>query len=109
MEKKRLIESYGVKAFKSHGLDEQGWAMYRAVGCGECGGTGYKGRMAIHEMLPCSSKLREMIYRRASLDEIRKQAVVEGMRTMRQDGIQKIIAGHSDYSQLLQVVGVAVD
>jgi type II secretory ATPase GspE/PulE/Tfp pilus assembly ATPase PilB-like protein len=60
-------------------------------------------------MLPCSSKLREMIYRRASLDEIRKQAVVEGMRTMRQDGIQKIIAGHSDYSQLLQVVGVAVD
>jgi type II secretory ATPase GspE/PulE/Tfp pilus assembly ATPase PilB-like protein len=83
--------------------------MYRAVGCGECGGTGYKGRMAIHEMLPCSSKLREMIYSRASLDEIRKQAVVEGMRTMRQDGIQKIIAGHSDYSQLLQVVGVAVD
>ena len=109
MEKKRLIESYGAKAFASHGLNDHSWAMYRAVGCGECGGTGYKGRMAIHEMLPCSGKLRQMIYRKASLDEIRTQAVAEGMRTMRQDGIQKIIAGHSDYSQLLQVVGVAVD
>jgi type II secretory ATPase GspE/PulE/Tfp pilus assembly ATPase PilB-like protein len=49
-----------------------------------------------------------LIYRRASLDELRHQAAQDGMRTMRQDGIEKILSGHSDYSQLIQVVGVAI-
>jgi type II secretory ATPase GspE/PulE/Tfp pilus assembly ATPase PilB-like protein len=50
-----------------------------------------------------------LIYRRASLDELRHQAAQDGMRTMRQDGIEKILSGHSVYSQLIQVVGVAID
>jgi type II secretory ATPase GspE/PulE/Tfp pilus assembly ATPase PilB-like protein len=57
-------------------------------------------------MLICGSRLRNLINRRAGLDELRDQAVKEGMRTMRQDGIEKIVSGYSDYSQLVQVVGV---
>jgi len=108
-ERLRLLEWYGEEDFVNHGLETRQWTLCKAVGCSECGGTGYKGRMAIHEMLVCGSRLRGLIYRRASLDELRHQAAQDGMRTMRQDGIEKILSGHSDYSQLIQVVGVAID
>tara|TARA_B100000497_G_C7260326_1_gene184525 strand:+ start:37 stop:273 length:237 start_codon:yes stop_codon:yes gene_type:complete len=62
--------------------------------------------MTIHEILPCGRRLRGLIYQRASLDDLRHEAAQDGMRTMRQDGIEKILSGHSDYSQLIQVVGV---
>ena len=107
-ERLRLLEWYGEEDFVNHGLETRQWTLCKAVGCSECGGTGYKGRMAIHEMLVCGSRLRGLIYRRASLDELRHQAAQDGMRTMRQDGIEKILSGHSDYSQLIQVVGVAI-
>jgi len=107
-EKLRLLEWYGEEDFVNHGLETRQWTLCKAVRCSECGGTGYKGRMAIHEMLVCGSRLRGLIYRRASLDELRHQAAQDGMRTMRQDGIEKILSGHSDYSQLIQVVGVAI-
>lgn len=107
-EKQRLRHFYGEKAFVEQGLDVKEWKLCRAVGCTECGSTGYKGRLAIHEMLICGSRLRNLINRRAGLDELRDQAVKEGMRTMRQDGIEKIVSGYSDYSQLIQVVGVGL-
>ena len=107
-EKQRLRHFYGEKAFVKHGLEVKEWKLCRAVGCTECGSTGYKGRLAIHEMLICGSRLRNLINRRAGLDELRDQAVEDGMRTMRQDGIEKIVSGYSDYSQLIQVVGVGL-
>ena len=65
--------------------------------------------MAIHEMLVCGVQQKALIYRRASLDAIRREAGREGMRTMRQDGVVKILAGYSDYAQLIRAVGVATD
>jgi type II secretory ATPase GspE/PulE/Tfp pilus assembly ATPase PilB-like protein len=59
-------------------------------------------------MLFCGSRLRNLINRRAGLDELRDRAAKDGMRTMRQDGIEKIVSGYSDYSQLMQVVGVGL-
>lgn len=73
-------------------------------GCSDCGGTGYKGRTGIHELLKGTPKLQGMIYNKASLDEIREQAMADGMRTMKQDGIYKIFTGYTDYAQLLRVV-----
>ena len=107
-EKQRLRHFYGEDAFVEHGLETREWELCRAVGCTECGGTGYKGRLAIHEMLVCGSRLRNLINRRAGLDELRDRAAKDGMRTMRQDGIEKIVSGYSDYSQLMQVVGVGL-
>ncbi|MEQ8315506.1 MAG: GspE/PulE family protein [Gammaproteobacteria bacterium] len=73
-------------------------------GCSDCGGTGYKGRTGIHELLKGTPKLQGMIYNKASLDDIREQAMADGMRTMKQDGIYKIFTGYTDYAQLLRVV-----
>ncbi len=73
-------------------------------GCSDCGGTGYKGRTGIHELLKGTPTLQGMIYNKASLDEIREQAMKDGMRSMKQDGIYKIFGGFTDYAQLLRVV-----
>ncbi len=73
-------------------------------GCDDCGGTGYKGRTGIHELLVGTPVLQSMIYKKAKLDDIRAQAFSDGMRTMRQDGIYKIFGGFTDYAQLLRVV-----
>ena len=73
-------------------------------GCVDCGGTGYKGRTGIHELLVGTPTLQGMIHKKAELDDIRAQALKDGMRTMRQDGIYKIFGGFTDYAQLLRVV-----
>ncbi|MFZ8989927.1 MAG: hypothetical protein ACO2ZJ_06250, partial [Pseudohongiellaceae bacterium] len=72
--------------------------------CKDCGGTGYKGRTGIHELLVGTPTLQAMIYKKAELDDIRAQALKDGMRTMKQDGIYKIFGGYTDYAQLLRVV-----
>ena len=74
------------------------------VGCDDCGGTGYKGRTGVHELLMGTNELQAMIYNKAELDVIREQALKDGMQTMKQDGIEKIFMGLSDYLQLLRVV-----
>ena len=102
-----LIDAYGNQEqfdedFKD--LDLGTHELMGAVGCDACGGTGYKGRTSIHELLVGSHDLQGMIYKKADLDDIRAQALKDGMRTMKQDGIFKIFTGFSDYTQLLRVV-----
>lgn len=99
-----LVMVYGEEDFDSLGLEPDKIELCRPVGCSECGDTGYRGRTAIHELLVGTHELQTMIYKKADLDELRKQAKRDGMRTMKQDGIEKIIAGLSDYQQLLRVV-----
>lgn len=99
-----LIMVYGEDDFDSLELDPEKIELHRPVGCVECGDTGYRGRTGIHELLVGTRDLQSMIYSKASLKEIREQAKKDGMRTMKQDGIEKILAGLSDYQQLLRVV-----
>jgi type II secretory ATPase GspE/PulE/Tfp pilus assembly ATPase PilB-like protein len=66
---------------------------YRAVGCDKCEQTGIRGRAGIHELLTVSRTLRHLIQTSARADDIHRQALVEGMRTLRQDGIEKVMAG----------------
>ena len=61
------------------------------------------GRVGIHEFLLGTPKLQGLIYRNAGIEAIYEQAIADGMRTLKQDGISKIFAGLSDYSQLLNV------
>lgn len=85
-------------------IDFKTLELNRAVGCDECGDTGYKGRTGIHELLVGTHELQALIYKKAELDVIRQQALKDGMRTMKQDGIFKILQGITDYPQLLRVV-----
>jgi type II secretory ATPase GspE/PulE/Tfp pilus assembly ATPase PilB-like protein len=77
--------------------------LYRPRGCGLCNGTGFRGRMGIHELLIISDRIKKMISRRESSDEIRAVGIQEGMRTLLQDGIWKVVSGHSDLKQVLSV------
>jgi type II secretory ATPase GspE/PulE/Tfp pilus assembly ATPase PilB-like protein len=99
-----LIDSYGRDQFGDLGYDEENIELMGPVGCNDCGATGYKGRTGIHELLVGTTELQAMIYKKAELDTIRAQALKDGMRTMKQDGIHKIFMGLTDYNQLLRVV-----
>ncbi len=99
-----LVDAYGREAFADLPYDLDNIELQGPVGCDDCGGTGYKGRTGIHELLMGTNELQAMIYRKAELDTIREQALKDGMQTMRQDGIEKIFMGLSDYQQLLRVV-----
>lgn len=73
---------------------------YHANGCEKCGQTGYKGRLAIHELLSATPTVRRLIQARARADEVQAEALREGMRTLRQDGIEKVLAGLTSLAEV---------
>jgi len=66
---------------------------YRSPGCAKCENTGFKGRAGLHELMPVSKALRRQIQTGARAEEVAQTALAEGMRTLRQDGIEKVLAG----------------
>ncbi|MDR7532786.1 MAG: type II secretion system ATPase GspE [Armatimonadota bacterium] len=80
--------------------------FYRGQGCDYCRGTGYKGRIGIFELLTVTDPIRELVVRRAPSTEIKAQAIREGMRTLRDDGLEKVLAGISTIDEILRVVYV---
>ncbi|HET7481466.1 MAG TPA: type II secretion system ATPase GspE [Actinomycetota bacterium] len=79
-------------------------SLYRAVGCTSCGKTGYKGRMAVHEVMTVSEDIERLAAERASAEEIGKVARAQGMLTLRQDGMDKVRQGHTSIEEILRVV-----
>jgi len=67
--------------------------QYSNTGCDQCNHTGFKGRLAIHELMGVDRELRRMIQTGSRVDELQFQAMEAGMRTLRQDGIEKVLAG----------------
>ncbi len=74
--------------------------LYRGKGCSLCHNTGYKGRMAIHELLVNDDVMRDLIQGRRPVSEIEQAAKKEGMFTLKQDGIQKVLMGETDIKQV---------
>jgi general secretion pathway protein E/type IV pilus assembly protein PilB len=70
-----------------------GATMMRGRGCSECGNTGYRGRLGIFEIFVLNDEIRRMIYDKATASEIRRRARELGMRTLREDGVRKVLAG----------------
>ena len=66
---------------------------WQGEGCSKCNGTGFRGRVGIFEMFNVNEELQQMIYEEASLVALRNKAREMGMRTMREDGVRKVIAG----------------
>ncbi|TWT51255.1 Type II secretion system protein E [Rubripirellula amarantea] len=80
-----------------------GETLYQPVGCRECRGFGYSGRMGIYELLVTNDAIRQLAQDRASSWNIRREAVNNGMRTLRMDAFDKVIAGHTSVDELLRV------
>jgi len=80
-----------------------GITWYRPVGCRECRQLGYSGRMGIYELLVTNDHIRELAQNRASSWDIRKAAVEAGMRTLRMDSWDKVIAGDTSIDEVLRV------
>lgn len=78
--------------------------IYQAVGCASCRQTGYKGRLGIYEMLTMSEEIERLTAGTAPSSEIRRQARREGMRTMREDGVLKVLAGETTLNELARTV-----
>lgn len=100
-----LLNSYGREQSNRLWTKGDALTLYKAVGCDECGGAGYRGRTGIHELLVGTPAIRALISRNAPLAELRDQAERDGMHTLLQDGIEKIFIGQTDFSQLRRVVG----
>ena len=77
--------------------------LWRADGCVECEKTGYRGRLALHELLVNNDEIRAAIQRKATTGEIRDLAQQAGMQTLLQDGVAKCLRGHTDLKQVLAV------
>jgi type II secretory ATPase GspE/PulE/Tfp pilus assembly ATPase PilB-like protein len=91
------------------GLDPErvrSWTFYEGAGCIECGGTGYKGRTAICELLDLSDRIREMILDQKPTSEIKKVAREEGMTFLRESAVQKVIAGMTTLREINKVTFV---
>ncbi|MDH3732110.1 MAG: type IV-A pilus assembly ATPase PilB [Gemmatimonadota bacterium] len=78
------------------------YTLYRGEGCDSCGGSGYAGRQGLYEVLPMTHELRRMVLRGASSDELKEQAVDEGMITLRQDGMLKVKRGITTLDEVLK-------
>ncbi len=78
--------------------------LYRARGCKKCNNLGYKGRMGIHEVLTMSEELERIAVNHGSSDELMRQAVSEGMETLRDDGFAKVGLGYTSLEEIMRVV-----
>ena len=79
-------------------------AFCAPVGCVHCAHTGYRGRLAMHELMVMSEDLGQLAVRNASSEEMRDVAMLQGMRTLRQDGWLKVAQGHTTIEEVLRVV-----
>jgi type II secretory ATPase GspE/PulE/Tfp pilus assembly ATPase PilB-like protein len=95
-----IIEVYGYEYWPSSGFTySDDLTLYKPKGCTTCNNTGYKGRMGVHELLVGTDDVKRAVQRKAPIDELRKLALDQGMRTLMQDAIEKALRGFTDMKQ----------
>jgi type IV pilus assembly protein PilB len=92
-----------VSAFAG-GTAAKGITLHRPVGCVACSGTGYRGRMAIHEVMEVTEEIERLAVANASAAEIQRLALSQGMRTLRQDAWEKVVLGMTSLDEITRVV-----
>jgi type II secretory ATPase GspE/PulE/Tfp pilus assembly ATPase PilB-like protein len=95
-----LAEDYGKDYWPELKATQDSVTMFKPKGCENCNNTGFRGRIGLHEILDVNEETKHLIAKSAGADDIRKSAVKNGMRTLRQDGIWKIIKGHINLDSL---------
>jgi type IV pilus assembly protein PilB len=102
--------AYAPEELKALGGDTkefEGITFYKGAGCEACGGTGYKGRAGLYEVMALSPELRRMILKGASTGELSEQAVKDGMLTLRMDGLVKIRKGITTLEEVVKETAAA--
>ena len=100
-----LVREYGEEDFKAN-LNipyTDDLQIQKAEGCDVCNNTGYRGRMGIHELLMGTDEMKKLIQIKAPMEQIRGQAINDGMTTLKQDGIEKIFKGFCDLLEVRKV------
>ena len=106
---KQCREPYQASAEEMHELSMDPDAFperptfWRGVGCGNCLQTGYKGRTGIHEVLLPTEEIRHLILTNVDSGTVKKKAMAQGMRTLREDGARKVLAGETSSAEVLRV------
>jgi type II secretory ATPase GspE/PulE/Tfp pilus assembly ATPase PilB-like protein/GAF domain-containing protein len=99
-----LVQQYGEKDFPQLGIEyTDNLSLKRPVGCANCNETGYAGRTGLHECLDGTDEVKRIIMQKAMVEDLRNQAINDGMTTLKQDGIHKIFKGDCDLKQVLAV------
>lgn len=78
--------------------------VFRAGGCKKCGGTGYRGRLGVHEVLMMSEEISRLTVEEATAEDIKKVAIEQGMLTLRQDGLEKVRMGQTSIEEIVRVI-----
>jgi len=84
--------------------DRDDVVLYRAKGCSRCNTTGYKGRLGLYEVMIVSEAVRRLTVERKSADEISRVAAAEGMKSLREDGIDKVLLGMTSVEEIARVI-----
>ena len=104
MEYDELVQGYGAQEWSTLGIEySTEWGLYRGRGCETCHRTGFKGRVPLHELLLPSEEIKQLIQTRSRTVEILTHAMTEGMATLIQDGIRKVLQGLTTYRQVRAV------
>ena len=100
-----LKDAYGTDWFKPHNMKEytDDFTLMKKVGCEKCERSGYKGRIALHELLMGTEQAKTAIKKQYSATEIKNECLAENMKTMKMDGISKVFQGITVLSQVLKV------
>ncbi len=96
VEQKPYVDALIEEWRKSFGNKREQFTLYKSTGCQECNDTGYRGRIGLHELLIATPKLKQLILSHSPTAEIHREALSAGMRTLKQDGIEKILQGYLD-------------
>lgn len=103
----RVPWTAGPEVLKRFALSADSEEWFRAAGCADCGGTGYRGRTTIIEALPLSEAIRKLVLSRADAHELESAARREGMRTMLEHGLERVRAGLTSAEEVLRVTALA--
>ncbi len=99
-----MVSQYGSSSFEKTGIAfSSDLVLYKRTGCEQCSGTGYRGRLGIHELLEGTPAIKQLIKKAASTEELFLQATKEGMTTLKQDGIDKVFKGLTDMKEVGRV------
>lgn len=102
-ERRSVLDSLGFPATAGGGSETV--RLYKAVGCSMCSGTGFRSRIAIHEVMPMTETLEQKVVLNAPAAELRDLAVAEGMLPLRSDGWSKVLQGLTTIDEVLRVAG----
>jgi type II secretory ATPase GspE/PulE/Tfp pilus assembly ATPase PilB-like protein len=100
---KGAMEAVYKEWVKTYGNDKGQLTFYKPVGCDKCGDSGFKGRLGLHELLIANDRLKKLIQEHARVADILAQSLEDGMRTLKQDGMEKCLAGLTHIKEVRSV------